>query len=131
MTGRNLSAAERERRRRAMLRLHAQGKTRSPLAGRPRRGESAAEARQRREAEHAQRNLAKPGDAQEDVAPLPARPADPPAPAGPSSKAEAEDPRIARAMAAAGHSRAPVSGPPGGPLTSSGGWQTRGAGFGP
>jgi hypothetical protein len=62
----DLSPEERSRRSAAMKRLHEEGKAGGRLAGRPRRGESAAEARQRRLAEIAAED--------EDPSPLPATP---------------------------------------------------------
>lgn len=125
----DLSPEERERRSEAMRDLHRQGKAGGPLSGRPRRGESAAEARARREQEARERaeKASKPPETD-------AEPPEPlPAPELPPRAPEPADERIQRAMAAAGHraaERARVSGPPGGPLTSRSTWQTRGAGQG-
>jgi hypothetical protein len=62
----DLTDAERERRSEAMKRLHEQGRAGGRLAGRPRKGETAQQARQRRLAEIAAED--------EDPSPLPATP---------------------------------------------------------
>lgn len=105
MASRNLSDQERERRRQSMIELHRRGLTRSALAGRPRRGETAAQARARRERELAEREreASEEKAPTQETAPLPARPVAPPPAAPEPASGPREDERIARALAAAGH----------------------------
>lgn len=133
----NLTDAERERRGEAMKGLHRLGLHKSPLSGRPRKGETREQARARREAELAERE-----GREQDSSPLPARPvytpeeiaarrvADRAARVAEDSSAPepADDPRIARALAAGGHRPPQAAGAPGGPLNGGSPWLSRGAG---